>query len=367
MRDVGGHAQLAQHQRRGEERQRVDEDRDRRGQRLDQHAGDARADERGPGLAERDLRVGLDEAPAPGHLREQHLVGRAADDVLDAAEEADREQHLDREPVGERGERDHRERERAAHVGDDHDRQLADAVDQHARLQREERERERLERDEYAHLQRRRVQQDRGGQRQREVRDLRAERRDRQRQPHAPEVGGQPQAGERAAQLALQAVDHRRASVSFDTRASADGGSPPHRGWRHGTRCRRGRRDGEEVPTRKPRRDPAGSPSGKARSVRARPGCGRRPRRASRRPTRAPAPRSTSRSWSGASDVGSRAAPGTAASDQVYARGRAQGNGGATNRPRRVATVQRRSRRPAISRFAAPRRRGRGTSTGAPS
>ena len=109
---VVGHAQPAQHQRRGEERQRVEEDRERRGQRLDQHAGDARADQRRRRLAERDLRVGLDEPLAPGHLREQHLVRRAADDVLHAAEEADGVEHLDRQQVGERGQRDRQQRER---------------------------------------------------------------------------------------------------------------------------------------------------------------------------------------------------------------------------------------------------------------
>ena len=202
MRHVARHAQVPQHQRRDQERDRVDEDRERRGQRLDQEAGDAGADQRRAGLAERDLRVGLDQPPASRHLREQHLVGRAADDVLDTAEEADRVEHLDREPAGERRHRDGRERERAAHVGDDDDRQLADPVDQHARVQREQRERKRLERDQHPHLERRGVQHQRRRQRQREVGDLRAERRDRQRQPHAPEVGRQPQAGEPAAEAA---------------------------------------------------------------------------------------------------------------------------------------------------------------------
>ena len=66
-------------------------------------------------------------------------------------------------------------------------------------MQREQRERQRLERDQDAHLQRRRVEQQRGRQRQREIGDLRAERRDGQRQPQAAEIRQTPQAAEIAA------------------------------------------------------------------------------------------------------------------------------------------------------------------------
>ncbi len=65
-----------------------------------------------------------------------------------------------------------------------------------------QRERQRLERDQHAHLHRRRVQHHRGGQRQREIGDLRAERRDRQRRPQLHEIRTAPEAAEGAGQCA---------------------------------------------------------------------------------------------------------------------------------------------------------------------
>ena len=102
---------------------------------LDQQAREPGADQRGRRLAERDLRVGFDQPVAPGHLRKQHLIGRAADHVLHAAEEADRVEDLDRQRVGERRDRYREQRHAAADVGGDDDRQLAHAVEQHARVQ----------------------------------------------------------------------------------------------------------------------------------------------------------------------------------------------------------------------------------------
>ncbi len=107
----------AQHQRRDEERAGVERDREGRRQELDQHAGEARTDQRRRRLAERDLGVRLDQPPPPGQLREQHLVGGAADDVLHAAEESDDEQDLDRQRVEIRGDRDRQQRDAASDVG----------------------------------------------------------------------------------------------------------------------------------------------------------------------------------------------------------------------------------------------------------
>ena len=60
-----------------------------------------------------------------------------------------------------------------------------------------------------AHLERRGVQQQRGRERQREVRDLRAERRDRQRHPQLPEIRRPPEAAKSLAKRALQSIhDH---------------------------------------------------------------------------------------------------------------------------------------------------------------
>ena len=205
--DLGGHGRARtgighivrnvdapQHQPRREERQRVDEDRERRGDELDQPAGETGPDERGRRLAQRDFRIRLDE-PAPArHPREQHLIGGTADHVLDAAEESDDEQDLDRQRAEVRGNGDGKQRHAAPDGRGDHDRKLADAVDQHARVQAHKRERKRLERDQHAHLPRRSLQQHGGRERQREIRDLGAERRDRQRRPELHELRIAPEA-----------------------------------------------------------------------------------------------------------------------------------------------------------------------------
>ena len=199
---------MAQHQRRDEEADGIERDRERRAQQLDQSAGEARPDERRRRLAERDLRVRLDQPLASCELRKQHLVRRAADDILHAAEEADDEQHVDRKRAEPRGDRHGEQRDAARDVGDDDDGKLAHAVEHHAGVQRHERERQRLERDEHAHLHRRRVQQQRRGKRQREVRDLRAERGDGQRSPQLAEIVRNPQAAKAVADRSSKLCCH---------------------------------------------------------------------------------------------------------------------------------------------------------------
>ena len=107
-----------QHQRGGEERERVEHDRERRGEELDQPAGEPGPDQRRRRLAQRDLGVGLDQPLASGQLREQHLVRGAADDVLHAAEEADDVEDLDRQRARVGGDRDREQRDAAPDVGE---------------------------------------------------------------------------------------------------------------------------------------------------------------------------------------------------------------------------------------------------------
>ncbi len=214
IHDVVRRAHPPQHQRGSEERERVEQDRERRGQELDQSAREPRTDQRRRRLAEDDLRVRLDQPRTAGELREQHLIGRAADDVLHAAEKAHGEQDVHRQDVEVRGDGNRQQRGAAPDIRGDHDRQLAHAIDQHAGMQTHERERQRLQRDQHAHLPRRRVQQHRGRQRQREVRDLRAERRDRQRAPELQEVRVPPETVEDAAESVSEIGNHADACFS---------------------------------------------------------------------------------------------------------------------------------------------------------
>jgi hypothetical protein len=209
VRDVAGRAHPPQQQRRDEEGQRVDGDRKRRGQHLDQRAGQPRADQRRRRLAQRDLRVRLDQPAAPRHLREQHLVGGPADDVLHTTQEPHHVEHLDRQQVGVRGDGQQQQRHAAPEIGEDHDGQLAHAVEQHTRVQRDQCERQRLQRHQHPHLERRCLQQHGRRQRQREVGDLRAERRDGHRCPQAQEVRLPPKATKKPPQLSRDAGHDR--------------------------------------------------------------------------------------------------------------------------------------------------------------
>ena len=208
VRHVARHADASQHERRVEERQRVEDDRKRRGQQLDKPTGQTRADQCRRRLTQRDLGIGLDQAFATGQLRKQHLVRAAADDVRDAAKETDDVKDLHGQRAGERGQRNYEQRQPPHEVRRDHDRELAYAVEQHARVQRNEREGQRFERDEDAHLQRGGVQKQRRRQRQRKVGDLATKGRDRQRRPKLPEIRRKPEPAKRTAYPTLQAIHY---------------------------------------------------------------------------------------------------------------------------------------------------------------
>ena len=122
----------------------------------------------------------------PGHLREQDLIRRAADDVLHCRRKADRvtesrsTARRDHAATGIASNASPRPMSAAITTGSLRTRSSSTPA-----CRRHQRERQRLERDQHAHLERRRLQQQRRGQRQREVGDLRAERRDRQRRSRA--------------------------------------------------------------------------------------------------------------------------------------------------------------------------------------
>ncbi len=214
----------AQQQRRKEERDRVDQDRDRRGEPMDERAGDARTHELRRGIRNADLRVRLDQVAASDTLGHEDLVGRPADDRARAHEESHDVEERHREHA-EPGAHRHREQRQAApDVGRDDDRQLRQAVDQHAGEQAEERERQRFQRGEDAHFERRGVQHQRRGERQREERDLAAEVRDRERAPQFHEVGIAPQAVDPTAGVDLLQECCHCSSFVFGDRSQLDGG-----------------------------------------------------------------------------------------------------------------------------------------------
>ena len=178
----------AQQQCRAEERQRVDHDRERRREHLDQPAGEPWTGELRRVLAEHDARVRLDQLVTTDHLRHQHLCRRTADRVAGADRESRDIEHRHRQPVSEGRKRNDQQRQAASDLRRNDDPELRSTIDPHAGEKPQQSERQHLERDQHAHLPRACVQQQRRRQRQCEIGDLGAERRDRCRRPQPPEV-----------------------------------------------------------------------------------------------------------------------------------------------------------------------------------
>ncbi len=112
-------------------------------------------------------------------------------------DEADDVQLPDRERVERVRDRHRHERGRAPEVGDDEDRAPAKPVDPDAGGQREQQERQELDRPQQGDLERARVEHDDRRDRQRERRDLAPELADRLARPEPEEVRVPPQASPR--------------------------------------------------------------------------------------------------------------------------------------------------------------------------
>jgi len=138
--------------------------------------------------AELELRVPLDELLFGDERREIGLVCDVEEDGERAGDKADDVELPDRHVPDDRGERDGAEGECPPDVRGDEDRPPCEPVDPNARRQREEEEGQHLDRPEEGDTERGRIERDDGDEREREVRDLRAELADRLRAPEAHEV-----------------------------------------------------------------------------------------------------------------------------------------------------------------------------------
>ena len=86
------------------------------------------------------------------------------------------------------------ERHRASQVGNDEDRPPRQTIDPHTGRQREEQERQEVDRSQRRHLERRRVEHHHGDQGQSDLADVRAELADRLGRPQLQEIGMAPEA-----------------------------------------------------------------------------------------------------------------------------------------------------------------------------
>jgi hypothetical protein len=193
----------AQHQRRHEEAERVEQDREGRREPLDEHA-------REPGptscAAESEMPIFAFASTevAPSHaLGHEDLVRGPADDRARADEEAHDVERRHVEEAEPRTDRHRQEGQGAPDIRRDDDRKLRQAIDEHARGKPEEREGERLEGREDPDFEGCRVQEQRRGERQCEERDLPAEVGDRERAPELHEVRVSPEASEPLAGMHL--------------------------------------------------------------------------------------------------------------------------------------------------------------------
>jgi len=197
-------------ERRYDERDRVEEDRDRRGDDPDEVAGDARPSDLRGRLADLELRVALDELVALDDRRQVALVGDIEEHRQRSRDEGHDIELPDRQGAEQVGDRDRDEGEGPAQVARDHDRAAAEAIDPRPGRQREQDERQELDRAEQREREWLDLEDERRGERDRERADLRAEDADRLGRPDLLEVG-----------------------VADETRAGRSGGG--------GIRARRGR------------------------------------------------------------------------------------------------------------------------------
>ena len=193
---VGGSSGVdaAQEERREDVGAGVEDERDRRGQGLDEHAARGRPRDVRERARPVDERLALDVA-LPGHDRdEQRRVSDPEDDCEGADEELGHEQLLDREDVERVRDRHARDHECAPEVRADHlPAPAATAVDPGARVEREEQVREEAGRGQVAHLGSAGIEHQHGRERQSDQRDLIADQRDRVRGEEAPELAVLPQ------------------------------------------------------------------------------------------------------------------------------------------------------------------------------
>ena len=182
---------------RGEEADRVDEDRDRRRDEADEDAREPWPDDLGGGSADLEARVALREALAWHELRQERLVADVEEHRQRPGEEADDVQLPHLEDAGEVRGGDGGQDERPADVGGDEDPPPRQTVDPDAGRQREQQERQEVDRGQHADLERARAEREDRHERHREERDLGSELADRLGQPQALEPGLAKQPGPR--------------------------------------------------------------------------------------------------------------------------------------------------------------------------
>ena len=176
-----------------DEADRVEQDGEGGRQERDQPAREPGATDLRGGARDLELRVSLDELFALDERGKVRLVGDVEEDGADAHDEADHVELPDRERVDGVGDRDRGQCQRAPEIAGDEDRPARQPVDPDARRQREDDERQELDRREQCDLECAHVEHDDRDDRQRQAGELGPEAADRLCRPELQEVGVAPE------------------------------------------------------------------------------------------------------------------------------------------------------------------------------
>ena len=120
-------------------------------------SGQAGPDDLGGRAADLQARVALRQSVAWHELRQERLVADIEEDRQRPGREADHVELPHRQGVGQVGDRDESEHQRPAEIGDDQDGAALETVDPHACRQREQQERQEVDRAQDPDLERPRV------------------------------------------------------------------------------------------------------------------------------------------------------------------------------------------------------------------
>src|SRR5215212_309686 len=190
-------ANRPEEQRGYEERDRVDGDRDGRGEDLDEETADSEGTELCDRAGCREGAVGADELLAGDDRRQVCVVRDVVERREERGPERDEEQLGHSQHAEDRRHRDRAEEDRPAEVRPDHDRAPQESVDPGARNQPDDEARDELGRPDRRDLTGARVEDEDRGEGQGRASDQRPEDRDRARRPHREEAAVAPERGAR--------------------------------------------------------------------------------------------------------------------------------------------------------------------------
>jgi hypothetical protein len=147
-----GHARPEQEEGGAEERQGIDDHRERRAEGADQHAPQPRAGHLGRRRGHLELAVGVEKSLLPDERRDERQEGHIEQHREGSREQGHGVQEFDGEGPEGAGQRDGQQERGAGHVGGDHDRPAREAIDPYPREEADDQDGRGAGGREHAHL-----------------------------------------------------------------------------------------------------------------------------------------------------------------------------------------------------------------------